>query len=155
MALSVQVELLDETGATFGEHLSILRALARRTLESEGLDGAYEMTITIVPEERMRELNLSQRGIDGVTDVLSFPLVDQDGAGFVLPPDAPTHLGDVVLALEQVRSQAIEYNHSFERELAYLAVHGILHLLGYDHEDDEDRLQMRTREEEVLADLPR
>ena len=115
----------------------------------------YEVTITIVPDERIRELNRAHRGVDGVTDVLSFPLVDADAAGFVLPPCEPTHLGDVVVALEQARRQAEEYAHSFERELAYLTAHGVLHLLGYDHEREDERATMRAREEEILADLPR
>ena len=154
-ALSFSLELVDETGATALGHLDLLRQVALRALEGEGLEGAYQVTVTVVPDERIRELNRTHRGIDKVTDVLSFPLVDQDGAGFVLPPSEPTHLGDVVVALEQARRQADLYEHSFERELAYLTVHGVLHLLGYDHEDDEEKVQMRAREEEILADLPR
>ena len=153
--LRVDVELIDETGATAIGHRELLRDVARRTLGGEGLEGDYQVTLTIVPDGRMRELNRDHRGIDRVTDVLSFPLTDQDGAEFVLPPSEPTHLGDVVVALEQARRQASLYEHSFERELAYLAAHGILHLLGYDHEDEAERLHMRAREEEILAELPR
>ena len=154
-ALAVEVELIDETGATSAGHLGLLRDVATRALTGEGLEGAYQVTLTIVPDARIRQLNREHRGIDKVTDVLSFPLTDQDGASFVLPPAAPTHLGDVVVALEQARRQAALYEHSFERELAYLTAHGILHLLGYDHEDEEDKVQMRAREEEILAELPR
>jgi probable rRNA maturation factor len=154
-ALSVGVELVDETGATASQHLELVRGVALRALHGEGLEGKYEVTLTIVPDDRIRALNREHRGVDEVTDVLSFPLVDQDGAAFVLPPSEPTHLGDVVVALEQARRQAALYEHSFERELAYLTVHGILHLLGYDHEDEGDKGQMRSREEEILAELPR
>jgi probable rRNA maturation factor len=152
---SVGVELVDETGAASPGHRELVRAVALRALRAEGLEGEYEVTLTIVPDGRMRELNRDHRGIDSVTDVLSFPLTEPDGAGFVLPPAEPTHLGDVVVALAQARRQAADYGHSLERELAYLTAHGILHLLGYDHERETDRQRMRAREEEILADLPR
>src|SRR5688572_12084575 len=115
----------------------------------------YQLSITLVTDERIRELNHGHRGLDEVTDVLSFPLQTEDAASFVLPPSAPTHLGDVVLALGRAAEQAEEYGHPLERELAYLTVHGVLHLLGYDHEAEADREAMRAREEEVLVDLPR
>jgi probable rRNA maturation factor len=151
----LEVELVDETGATASQHLELARAVALRALRREGLAGDYRVTLTIVPDRRIRELNREHRGVDRVTDVLSFPLAGQDGAAFVLPPSEPTHLGDVVVALEQARQQAARYGHSFERELAYLTAHGILHLLGYDHEVEAERARMRAREEEILADLPR
>jgi probable rRNA maturation factor len=151
----VEVELVDETGATASDHLELVRDRALRALQREGLAGDYQVTLTIVSDRRIRELNREHRGVDRVTDVLSFPLASQDGAAFVLPPSEPTHLGDVVVALEQARRQAARYGHSFERELAYLTAHGILHLLDYDHEAEADRARMRAREEEILADLPR
>jgi probable rRNA maturation factor len=154
VALTIEIELDDETSSA-APHLPLLHELAKRALESEGLDGAYHVTISIVDDERIRELNSAHRGIDKVTDVLSFPLLDEDAAAFVLPPDTPTYLGDVVIAIDQARRQAEEYGHSFERELAYLTAHGLLHLLGYDHEDDEEKVQMRAREEEILLDLQR
>jgi probable rRNA maturation factor len=153
--LSVDVDLTDETGATAERHLALVGDVARRALGREGLEGAYQVALTIVPDERIRALNRDHRGLDEVTDVLSFPLTDDEGAAFVLPPSEPTHLGDVVVALEQARRQAEQYGHSFERELAYLTAHGILHLLGYDHEAEADRAEMRAREEQILADLPR
>lgn len=154
MVLTIEVEVADETGAA-ATHAPLLRTLAQRAVSTEGLDGAYHVTIVVVSDQRIRELNRTHRGIDAVTDVLSFPLLDGDGAAFVLPPGLPTHLGDVVVALDQARRQAEEYGHSFERELAYLTGHGLLHLLGYDHEDDEATVHMRAREEEILPDLPR
>jgi probable rRNA maturation factor len=152
---TVGVELIDETGLTSAAERELVSAVARRALRAEGLDGEYELTLTIVPDGRMRALNREHRGVDSVTDVLSFPLTEPGGAGFVLPPSEPTHLGDVVVALEQARRQAAEYGHGFERELAYLTAHGILHLLGYDHERADDKERMRAREEEILADLAR
>jgi probable rRNA maturation factor len=151
----VEIELIDQTGSTEPDHLRLLRAVALRALDREGLTGHYRVTLTIVPDRRMRTLNRRHRGVDRVTDVLSFPLAGSGGSEFVLPPSEPTHLGDVVVALERARRQAARYGHSFERELAYLTAHGILHLLGYDHELEGERARMRAREEEILADLPR
>ena len=116
-------------------------------------------------KDEIREINNETRGIDKVTDVLSFPMLDYpenmvfknvyknkkfneiylDGEELVL--------GDMVLSLERAKEQSIEYNHSFEREVCYLVVHSILHLLGYDHMNDEDKAKMRTREEEILGKL--
>jgi probable rRNA maturation factor len=94
-----------------------------------------------------------------VTDVLSFPMFElQPGQGlthdiFLLPPDATLHLGDVLISVDRFESQADEAGHSRQRELAFLTVHGVLHILGYDHETDEERRNMRRREEEVLSEL--
>lgn len=153
-AVAVDLEIIDETGLAEG-HLGLIRAMVRRTLETENLDGQYQLSVTVVDDARSRELNATHRGIDSATDVLSFPLVTDDGASFVLPPGEATHLGDIVISFHRAIEQARDYGHSPKREIGYLAVHGTLHLLGYDHEDDEDRMLMRTREEEVLADLPR
>ena len=150
----LELELVDRTGRA-DPYLGLVRSVAERCLAADGLTGTYQLSITIVGDERIRELNAEHRGIDAVTDVLSFPLQSDDGASFVLPPSAPTHLGDVVVALGRAAEQAEEYGHSLDRELAYLTVHGVLHLLGYDHEVEADREAMRVREEEILVDLPR
>jgi probable rRNA maturation factor len=95
-------------------------------------------------------LNRAHRQIDRATDVLSFPLQPVESGDFVLPPGAPLHLGDVVVSYPRAVAQADEYGHSVPRELAYLVAHGVLHILGYDHEDAADQRRMRQREEEVL-----
>ncbi len=154
MAFSLDLELRDET-ASAAEHLELLRRVVQRAVAGEGLDGSYQVTVTLVSDDEIRDLNKTHRGKDEVTDVLSFPLTEGDAASFVLPDEVPTHLGDVVVSTDRARAQAAELGHSFERELAYLAVHGTLHLLGYDHEDDGEKVRMRAREEDVLADLPR
>lgn len=151
--LRLEVELSDQTDQA-SDHLALVSDSARRTVALEGLVGAYQLSISIVSDEQIQRLNRQHRGVDRVTDVLSFPLVD-DSAGFILPSGSPTHLGDVVIAFDQAARQSAEYGHSLERELAYLSVHGVLHLLGYDHDELEAQVQMRSREEEVLADLPR
>ena len=154
MTVAVEVDLRDESGAA-GDLLPLVRRVAEQTVAAEGLSGRYELAVTLVDDGRIRELNREYRHKDDVTDVLSFPLLGEDTAAFVLPGDAPTHLGDVVIAVGRMREQAADYGHSVERELAYLTVHGVLHLLGYDHEEEEEKVHMRAREEEILADLSR
>ena len=102
----------------------------------------------MVGERAIRRLNRRFRDKDAATDVLSFPLRTE---GFVLPPDEPPHLGNVVLCYPVARRQAQEYGHSEAREVAYLFAHGLLHLLGYDHEQPEEQAVMREREESALA----
>src|SRR5581483_5272058 len=115
--------------------------------------------VVIVDDEEMREINATRRGIDEVTDVLSFPLLDiEPGATlaldfFVLPPETVSHLGDVVISLPRVESQAEDAGHSKERELAFLTAHAVLHILGYDHDTEEKRRVMRRKEEDVLSEL--
>lgn len=132
-----------------------IRRAVELCLESEGAEPC-EVAVTLSGDDFLRELNKTYRGIDSPTDVLSFPLDlgdDLELGGASLPPEAARHLGDVVVSLERAKAQAEEYGHSLERELAFLVVHGTLHLLGFDHEDEEGRRTMREREEAVLARL--
>ncbi|HOA14831.1 MAG TPA: rRNA maturation RNase YbeY [Bacillota bacterium] len=114
-------------------------------------EGSYEVSVLITDDVGIRKLNKSYRGKDSSTDVLSFPqwedgLADGD-------PGEVSLLGDIVISLETARRQAADFGHTVEREVAYLAVHGTLHLLGYDHEDEADKAEMRLAEEEVLKAL--
>ena len=127
-----------------------LRGLIRRAvgaaLRYEDFRRPAEVSVTFVDNERIRELNRDYRSIDRATDVLSFPLFDDDfGDGEACA------LGDIVLSLEKADAQAKEYGHSFERETAFLVVHSMLHLLGYDHEtSEEDEKEMFFRQEEIM-----
>jgi probable rRNA maturation factor len=106
----------------------------------------------LTDSEKIQSLNLRFRGIDAPTDVLSFPLFDFEGETDEPPVDEIQNmLGDVVLNLERTRAQAEEYGHSFEREAAFLTVHSMLHLLGYDHEtSEEDEADMRVRQRAIM-----
>ena len=118
-----------------------------------------------VDNEEIREINNDTRGIDRATDVLSFPMLDyEDKKVFkemykdkefneTFMDGEELVLGDIVLSLERALEQSEEYNHSFTREACYLVVHSVLHLLGYDHMEDEDKKVMRKREEEILGKL--
>jgi len=135
-----------------------LEAESPETESPEAVSPDQEVSILLVDDAAIRELNSLYRGIDAPTDVLSFAMNEDtaEGEGFTVMED-DNILGDVVISLETASRQAEEYGHSLEREVGFLAVHGVLHLLGYDHAGDRDTARMRAREEEVLAglDLPR
>ncbi|WP_130863560.1 rRNA maturation RNase YbeY [Bacilliculturomica massiliensis] len=119
--------------------------------KQEGVDPErVSVSVTFVSSEEIRELNRIYRNKDAVTDVLSFPQ-------FETPSDTPEEgevcLGDVVICSEQALIQADEYGHSGERELVYLFVHSVFHLLGYDHMTEEDKSDMRTREESIMEQI--
>ena len=127
-----------------------LRGLIRRavnaTLRYEDYGCPCEVSVTFTDNEKIRILNRDYRGVDRATDVLSFPLFDEEfGDG------EKTALGDIVISLEKADAQAKEYGHTFEREVAFLTVHSMLHLLGYDHETSaEDEKAMFFRQDEIM-----
>ncbi|QSQ10211.1 Endoribonuclease YbeY [Koleobacter methoxysyntrophicus] len=131
--------------------LSFLEKVIQHALKIEGADDRAEVSIVLTDDEHIRNLNKKHRGIDNPTDVLSFPMIDNFNEE--MPYEGEIPLGDIVISLERVEEQRKDYGHSFERELAYLAVHGLLHLLGYDHINDDDQREMRAREEEILSGL--
>ena len=142
--------------------INIINEVCDVALKDEEVTIPYQISLLFVDNNEIREINNETRGIDKVTDVLSFPMLDYpenmvfknvyknkkfneiylDGEELVL--------GDMVLSLERAKEQSIEYNHSFEREVCYLVVHSILHLLGYDHMNEEDEKVMFGKQEEVL-----
>lgn len=127
-----------------------LRALIKKavneSLKYEDFERPCEVSVTLVDNGRIHELNLEHRGIDRPTDVLSFPMFDEDYDDGEL-----CVLGDIVLSLEQAKKQADEFGHSFERETAFLTVHSMLHLLGYDHEEGKAaESEMFAKQEEIL-----
>ena len=117
-------------------------------------DAEFVIGVHLVGDATIRQLNAEHRQIDAATDVLSFPLEEPvEEPGFVLPDGEPVNLGDVVVSYPRAAEQADEYGHSIEREVAYLVAHGVLHVLGYDHEEDAERERMRHKEEEALQPL--
>lgn len=115
-------------------------------LKVENLDENVEVSVSFVGDEEIRDLNRDYRGVDKSTDVLSFPMDDE----FII---VSRILGDVIINTRRVMEQAEELGHSNERELSYLTVHSILHLLGYDHMEDEDKREMREREKLAMKEL--
>jgi len=129
-----------------------VKKIVRQVLKAEGVPSPYEVGLVFTDSDRVRSLNRDYRGIDEPTDVLAFYMLPQKGvdSSFTLPPDGITRLGEVIISYPQAVAQAREQGHSCERELALLAIHGILHLLGYDHEEPEEEHKMRERERELL-----
>lgn len=133
-----------------------LRMLIRRAciavLRNEKFAGNAEVSVTFVDNDEIRRLNAKFRDIDSATDVLSFPM-GENGEYDVNHSTGAKILGDVVISMEKAQQQAKEFEHSFEREVCYLTVHSMLHLLGYDHMDDEEKAVMRAKEEEVMTQI--
>lgn len=110
------------------------------------------INIVLTNPENIRKINKEQRNIDKETDVLSFPMFEKDEIKMA-GNENPDVLGDIVISVQKVEEQAKEYGHSFKRELSYMVVHGFYHLLGYDHMNEKDKLEMRAKEENILSKL--
>lgn len=136
------------------EEESILEDVVKCVLTEEKIKKNLDVYITLTNNETIRKINAEHRNIDKATDVLSFPMFSREEIDSLrVKDDTEDILGDIVVSIEKVREQAIEYGHSFKRELAYLVTHGMLHLLGYDHMIEEEKVVMRKREEEILNKL--
>lgn len=144
--------LIVDAVSEFESHLDrqYLQRLAEAVLAGEGRSGESELSLTITTDGGIRDLNRQYRGIDGATDVLSFSLVSPPGDQFVAPPDGIVRLGDIVLSYEHVLAQAQQLGHPVRQELGELFVHGLLHILGYDHESDSDAQIMAEKAEKYL-----
>lgn len=149
--LAVELDVGEGLEATWEEPR--IRALVQSIVRREVGSGYWAISLHLVGDEEIRDLNREHRGKDAHTDVLSFPLHDPSGMRFVVPPGQPIELGDVVISHPRAVEQAHEFGHSVEREVAYLAAHGVLHVLGYDHEAEDERAVMRAKEEEALEPL--
>ena len=149
----------DVPGAASQGNCAFIRKVIRTALQEEGMSAPCEVDVLLTGDDQIHQINLEMRQVDRATDVLSFPEFD------LVPGELPTEedadpgtglipLGDMVISMEHVAAQAKEYGHSARRELAYLVVHSVLHLLGYDHLDEgPQKRQMRQREEAILAVL--
>ena len=114
------------------------------------------VSITLTNPENIHKINKEYRNVDSETDVLSFPMFEKNEIDQKIKNNNFEHedvLGDIVISIEKVKGQAIEYGHSFERELSYMVVHGFYHLMGYDHIKEEDKKEMRKKEDEILDKL--
>lgn len=131
-------------------------------LKEEGVKVDYEISVILIDNNEIRNINRETRNIDNATDVLSFPMLEYpEGEVFkdvyfnykfddTYLDDGKLVIGDIAISLERAKEQSVEYAHSFEREVLYLTVHSVLHLMGYDHMEEDDKKKMRAREEEIL-----
>lgn len=136
----------------------LLLEVVQNALEGAQVKGSIEIGLVVTDDAEIRRLNRDYRGVDAPTDVLSFSQLESRGGQddtFPWPPGTPRLIGDIIISGERVRAQSAEFGHGQRRELAYLTVHGLLHLLGYDHESDAEKEKMRRAEEEALASIPR
>jgi len=139
-----------------GKEEEIIRKVVKKVLKEEGIKHDVDVYITLTNNEEIRKINKEYRNIDKPTDVLSFPMYEREEIRTLKKAkedDVEEILGDIVISVSKVIAQAKEYGHSYERELAYLTTHGMLHLLGYDHMEEEEKEEMREHEEAVLRKL--
>ena len=151
--------MLEEIGISVEEEFKGLvdrdwaRKIAQQVLKAENVNPPYEVSIVFTNPQTVQELNRDYRDVDEPTDVIAFYMLPQKETEsvFVLPPDGVTRLGEIIISYPQAAEQASEQGHSVDKELALLIIHGILHLLGYDHEQPEEEKRMRGREQELLG----
>lgn len=134
-----------------GAVTSAIERAAGAALRQQGVDAPVEVSVALVTPEEIRELNRRYRQVDAETDVLSFGM--DEGQTLSPLPGQARYLGDIAISLPRAVAQAREYGHSAEREVAYLTVHGVLHLLGHDHHEPAEQRRMREAEETTLAGL--
>ena len=148
--MAILVNNLQDVLAIKEEWLGLLEEVLQKGLDEHRKSGA-EVSVILVNDDYIKELNSQYRGMEQSTDVLSFALTEESAFGAVLLPEgAPELLGDIYISIEHAADQAKEYGHSFTRELCYLASHGLLHLLGFDHQSPEETAKMREAEEKIL-----
>ncbi len=139
------------------EYEKIIEQVLEKCFQEENMDklGLY-VSVTLTCPSYIRKINNEYRSIDKETDVLSFPMFEKEEIDKMISEQdniVQDILGDIIVSVDRVRNQSIEYGHSFERELSYMIVHGFYHLLGYDHMNDEEKKIMRAKEENILSKL--
>ena len=139
------------------EYKNVIEKVLSQCFKEEKLeDSKLCVTVTLTTPKTIQEINKQYRNIDRATDVLSFPMFEKDELDKKIQENDFENediLGDIVVSVEKVKEQAIEYGHSFERELSYMIVHGFYHLMGYDHIEENDKKVMREKEENILKEL--
>ncbi len=155
--MEIQIENMQSELEVTDRIVELIKRAVESSLALEKFELPSEVSIILVDDNKIREINREHREIDKPTDVLSFPMVEiqegeiiSDEGDFDLEEELLL-LGDIVVSMETAQKQAYEYGHSFERELAFLVTHGVFHLLGYDHTDPDQEKKMIGKQEEVLA----
>ncbi|MEC1649973.1 rRNA maturation RNase YbeY [Bacillus vallismortis] len=149
--MSLLIDIVDETGSVSEEMLKEVENLLQFAAEREGVQDQAEVSVTIVTNDDIQQINKEYRGKDAPTDVISFALEEEgEGEVEIVGAEIPPVLGDIIISADRTREQAEEYNHSFKRELGFLVVHGFLHLLGYDHMTKEEEEEMFTKQKDLL-----
>lgn len=148
----MEINVLVDEGVEAGVEPVWLEDVAQRVLAAEKISAKTEAGIVVTGQEMVQQLNRDYRQLDEPTDVLAFSTREEaDGSRFILAPDGLSHLGEVIISYPQAQIQAEEHGHSLKKELTILLIHGLLHLLGYDHEESDDERRMQAREKELLS----
>jgi probable rRNA maturation factor len=149
--MNLVIDFLDETENVSKEQIDEIEKLLNFAAAKLAIEEGSEVSVTFVTNERIREINREYRNKDAVTDVISFALEELgEGEVELVGTGMPRILGDIIISIARAEEQAEEYGHSFMREFGFLAVHGFLHLLGYDHMTEEDEREMFTLQKEIL-----
>lgn len=148
----ILIENCQEKEPVFKETHNLINVVITKSLEYMGVDNRCEVSVTLTDDEHIHKLNREHRNVDKPTDVLSFPQYEADELDNFDPYETVV-LGDIVISLEHARKQSEEYGHSYIRELAFLCVHSVLHLLGYDHIEKEDEKVMLGLQKEILNEI--
>lgn len=146
----IEIAVLQDKIILEQDVLNLVREIIAFALTNEGISPGAEVSVTFVDNIYIRELNRNYRHVDAPTDVLSFSMREGEASEILEEVFPQGILGDIFISLERAEEQAREYGHSLKREVAFLALHGVLHLLGFDHENEEDLKVMRAKEEEIL-----
>ncbi|MEZ0480508.1 rRNA maturation RNase YbeY [Planococcus sp. SSTMD024] len=147
------IDFIDETEQLDDKALAFVKKVLEHAAQHEQT-GEAEVSVTFTDDESIRAINRDYREKDQPTDVISFSMEEQgEDEVAIIGETGPRLLGDIIISVERTQLQAEEYGHSFERELGFLAVHGFLHLLGYDHLNEQDEKEMFGRQEEILSSL--
>ncbi|MCH4825710.1 MAG: rRNA maturation RNase YbeY [Planococcus sp. (in: firmicutes)] len=149
----IAIDFMDETESLNQKELDFVQKILEHAAKQEKITDS-EVSVTFVTNEMIRDINREYRGKDQPTDVISFAMEEMgEGETAIIGSQEPRMLGDIIISLDRTKEQAADFGHSFERELGFLAVHGFLHLLGYDHMTEEDEKIMFSRQEEILVSL--
>lgn len=147
----IDIDIQDETNELTDAQIQLVENILNQAASFEKVSAGSEISVTFVNDEAIREINRQYRNKDQVTDVISFALNDDDDTDFVAGGEIPNLLGDIIVSYPCVILQAEDYQHSVDRELGFLVVHGFLHLLGYDHMTEEEEKVMFKKQEDILV----
>lgn len=150
----MHIDFHDKTNSVPTDFIDVLQRLLEFARKKEGVSDEAEMSVNFVNNREIQELNRNYRQKDEPTDVISFAMQETtDGEVNFNEPDMPILLGDIVISVERTKEQAEEYGHSLEREFAFLAIHGFLHLLGYNHLNEADEKEMFAKQNDILNEF--
>lgn len=149
--MHLMLDLIDQTESLSTENLELIEKMLHHAAQSEGIEQGSELSVTFVNNEEIQQINHEYRGKNVPTDVISFAMEELGEGEMAIEVDGiPRMLGDIIISVERAKEQAADYGHSEERELGFLAIHGFLHLLGYDHMEEQDEKKMTEKQETIL-----